>query len=216
MAYSVSSTTESEGREAQDISGRYWNANIPKEQLTEEWREYLSSISEKNKGILCQKDNDFNRLSWAEVQHLVNTNHIERFQRTSSQLRAYLEYIYYLHKKYGSVLSYVQHERLHWEDITPSGDRPFISPTDYKILYNDWPYYVDEDIKHLVVWTKFTIEDDENTGKISPGAATQVEDFITRTFCSSDGLQVERDQIVWFKNWRSLKSVHALGKVQSS
>ncbi|KAK5022502.1 hypothetical protein LTS07_009948 [Exophiala sideris] len=210
MPNSISSSAGINVLEAEDISGRYWNANIPEERWTQECPEYLNGISEKNKAILSRKDDDFNRLTWTEVQHLVNTNHIERFQRTSSQLRAYLEYIHYLQKRYGSVLSYVQHERLNWEDITPSGNRLFTNPTDYKILYNDWPYYVDQDIKHLVIWTKFTIEEDEITGKLTPAAAAQVEEFISGTFCSGEGPRVERDQIAWFKNWKSLKSVHAL------
>lgn len=151
-------------------------------------------------------------LQAASSQPFSGTNHIERFQRTSSQLRGYLEYIHYLKNKYGSVSSYVQHERLHWEDITPSGDPPFTNPTDYKILYNDWPYYIDENIEHLVVWTKFTIDEDDLTGMITPEGAAQIEEFITKTFCSGDGPKVDRDQIVWFKNWKNLKSIHALGK----
>jgi hypothetical protein len=107
------------------------------------------------------------------------------------------------------VLSFVQTERLHWENATPSGDQPFTNPSDYKILYNDWPYSVEASIKHLVVWTKFLLEDDEETDNLTPRAREEIEDFVSRTLCGEDG--VPRDQLIWFKNWRSLKSVHALG-----
>lgn len=112
------------------------------------------------------------------------------------------------------MLSYIQEERLHWESIIPSGDRPFTNPSDYKILYNDWPYYIDEDIQHLVVWTKFPIDENEATGEVTEEAKADIERLVTRTLCSGEDEEAKmgRDQIIWFKNWKSLKSVHALGK----
>lgn len=112
------------------------------------------------------------------------------------------------------MLSFIQQKRLQWDNTTPSGDKLFSNPTDFKILYNDWPYFIDEDVTHLVVWTKFLIEEDEATGEVTEGAKTLIEEFITKMFCSSDDHptgKLSRDQIVWFKNWRSLKSVHELG-----
>ena len=75
---------------------------------------------------------------------------------------------------------------------------------------------MDKDIKHLVVWTKFLLDEDEVTGEVRAETKAEIEGFIIRTFCSSDTDtvgRVNRDQIIWFKNWRSLKSVHALGKL---
>jgi hypothetical protein len=96
---------------------------------------------------------------------------------------------------------------------------------DIRILYNDWPYGVDTDIIHLVVWTKFELEDDPATGDLTPHARKAIERYVLRTFCSrvpADQvcqLQYEYDrrcglmggfQVVWFRNWKSLKSVHAV------
>jgi hypothetical protein len=95
---------------------------------------------------------------------------------------------------------------------------------DIRILYNDWPYGVDTDIIHLVVWTKFELEDDPATGDLTPHAGEAIERYVLRTFCSRVPahqvcqLQYEYDgrrelmgfQVVWFKNWKSLKSVHAV------
>lgn len=140
-----------------------------------------------------------------------------RFQRKGTALRAYREYVYDLKQRYGSVLAFIQHERLQWQDVTPSGDEPFVNPNDYKIVYNDWPYHLDGDIAHLVVWTKWVIDELPNE-EVTDEAKSQIEEFIQETFCwnGSDAkegdLRVDRDQIVWFKNWKSLKSVHALGK----
>lgn len=55
----------------------------------------------------------------------VAKNQIDRFQRTPADLIKYLRYTFGLKKEYGSVLAFVQRERLKWEDLTPSGAAPF-------------------------------------------------------------------------------------------
>ena len=55
---------------------------------------------------------------------------------------------------------------------------------DIKILYNDWPYGIDKKIVHLVIWTKFDLEDDPVTDDLTVQARRQIEDFVTRTFRS--------------------------------
>ena len=108
------------------------------------------------------------------------------------------------------MLAFVQNKRLHWENATPSGDLPFSNASDYRILYNDWPYGLEADIKHLVVWTKFLLEDDEETGDLTSKAREGIEVFVLKTFCGEKG--VPREQLLWFRNWTRLKSVHALGE----
>ena len=75
---------------------------------------------------------------------------------------------------------------------------------DIKILYNDWPYGIDADIVHLVVWTKFELDDDPDTGLSTAESQKQIHDYVQRTFAS------KVKELVWFKNWKSLKSVHAV------
>lgn len=119
-----------------------------------------------------------------------------------------MKYVYELKQEYGSVLAFIQRERLGWIDITPSNDRHFENSSDLKILYNDWPYALNPDIVHLIVWTKFPLEEDEVTDDLTIEGRREIEDFVTRTFCGEGG--IPRDQVIWFKNWKSLKSVHAL------
>jgi hypothetical protein len=57
---------------------------------------------------------------------------------------------------------------------------------------------------HLVVWTKFELDDDEETGLSTAESHEQIDEYVKTTF----GSQVK--DVVWFKNWRSLKSVHAV------
>ncbi|KAG8627127.1 hypothetical protein KVT40_004610 [Elsinoe batatas] len=106
---------------------------------------------------------------------------------------------------WGSIMNFVLKERIRWTDLAPSG-APFENPTDIKILYNDWPYGIDEDIVHLVVWTKFESEEDPSTGDLSDKGRKQIDDYVQETFRS----RFLPDHVVWFKNWRSLKSVEAI------
>jgi hypothetical protein len=93
--------------------------------------------------------------------------------------------------------------RLGWKDMNPKG-HPFQYESDMKILYNDWPYGLDPDIVHLVVWTKFELEDDVETGLSTPESRQEIEEYVQKTFGS------KTKDFVWFKNWKSLKSVHAI------
>jgi Protein of unknown function (DUF3605) len=100
-------------------------------------------------------------------------------------------------------------ERLHWgegssDDLKPKG-KPFefdgkhelvlchsfykrisngSDKEDIKVLFNDWPYGVEEGIAHLVVWTKFELEEDPSTGDLTPEAREQIEKFVQKTFCT--------------------------------
>lgn len=53
---------------------------------------------------------------------------------------------------------------------------------DVKILWNDWPYGIDERIVHLVVWTKFELEDDPATGDLTEKARREIDVFVERKF----------------------------------
>lgn len=63
-------------------------------------------------------------------------------------------------------------------------DRYDLYLADHKILYNDWPYGVEEGIIHLVVWTKFTFEDDPVADDLTPYARKEIDDFVESTFRS--------------------------------
>ena len=190
------------------IGQRYWNTNLPESKWTEECPDFLLGLIQKNLRILSEKQKDYHVLTWAECKEVVQTNRIDHFQRSPLELRRYLNYMFKLKQRYGSVLSFVQYERLQWNSISPSAEPLFTSPTDFKILYNDWPYGVDQDIAHLVVWTKFLLDDDPETGYLTTEHHDLIEDFVQKTFCDENG--VSRRNLVWFRNWKSLKSVNAL------
>ena len=116
--------------------------------------------------------------------------------------------------EYVSVMRFVVKERLGWgdnrEDVKPRGGpfeyegtghrvgsrtrerlitNHFIE--DIRIIYNDWPYGVDKDIIHLVVWTKFELEDDPTTDDLTSTARGAIESYVQDTFCS----RVPSDQV---------------------
>lgn len=99
-------------------------------------------------------------------------------------------------------------ERLKWTQWAPKSSIPFQDSADYKILYNDWPYGIDKDIIHLVVWTKFKILEDPRTGQVEDSERARIESFVYRTFCEPVGFPQER--VRWFKNPSRLKSVHSI------
>ncbi|KAJ5693143.1 hypothetical protein N7462_002566 [Penicillium macrosclerotiorum] len=190
----------------------YWLVNVPPSQWTAECPAFLRDQSPKNIQCLATPDAHYQRQNWemASLCRVLGTNRIDRFQRVPSGLRKYLAYMAQIKAEYGSVMRFVLQERLGWGDGSPEGfqprGRPFEFAEDMRVLYNDWPYGVDTDIVHLVVWTKFEFADDPATGDLTAEAREAIEQYVQRTFCS----RVAPAQVVWFRNWKSLKSVHAV------
>lgn len=191
----------------------FWNTHVPPHQQTKDCPSFLQYAfkDHRDRACLATYDKDYIRPSWADVQDLINTNQLDAFRRVPSELRRYREYTAGLTRDYGSVMNFVMQERLRWTDLTPSGAEPFSNPSDYKILFNDWPYGIDTRIVHLVVWTKFELEPEpitpENSkGDLTPKARQQINNYVDRTFGENCG----KENVIWFKNWSALKSVHAV------
>lgn len=162
----------------------YWQVNVPKHERTDKCPESLLNLSEKDRGILSTPDSEYVPQTWSEVAGFVKANRLELFQRWPSDLRRYRAFMYNIQKQYGSVTRFILNERLHWQAPVQPAGTPFEHPNDIRILYNDWPYGIDTRIVHLVVWTKFAIEEDAATGDLTDRARAQVEAFVTRTFRS--------------------------------
>ena len=58
------------------------------------------------------------------------------------------------------------------------------------------------------MWVKFELESNKTTDYLTPRGKQQIEEFVSRTFCGEGG--ISREQVIWFKNGQTLKSVHAL------
>ena len=129
----------------------------------------------------------YRRVSWPEVRKIIAANRIDAFQRVPSDLRRYLAYNWKLKKEYGSVMEFVLSKRLGWKEPIQAEGRPFEKESDIKILYNDWPYGIDEKIVHLVIWTKFELEDDPLTDDLTEKARREIDEFVDETFSRKVG-----------------------------
>lgn len=183
----------------------FWLVNVPRDQWPAECPDFLRDVGEKDRMIIGTPDSDYKRLSWQEAQEIIRLNRVDLFRRVPSDLRKYRQYTHKLIKEHGSILNFIVKERLYWPDLKQRG-APFEYPEDIKILYNDWPYGVDDKIVHLVIWTKFDLEEDPATSDLTIEARKEIDDFVNETFRS----RVEPENVIWFKNWASLKSVHAV------
>ena len=123
------------------------------------------------------------------------------------------------------MINFVIQERLHWRPLelgTPhsgpifavQNPTPFADPSDYLILPNDWPYGLDREISHLIVWLKTRLEVDSERGDLTSKARKQVNDFVDRQFVEPvKALTGSADSVLWFKNWVSLQSVPGIDHV---
>ncbi|KAK6948442.1 hypothetical protein Daesc_010208 [Daldinia eschscholtzii] len=179
----------------------YWQVNVPENERTEECPEFLRSLSVKDIGIIGTPDSEYTVSTWPEVQQIVAENRLGSFRRIPSDLRRYLEYTWKLKRDYGSVMNFVLTQRLHWEAPVKPRGKPFEFEDDIKILWNDWPYGIDERIVHLVVWTKFELPEDPVTTDLTDEARAEIDAYVQKTF----GSRIPKD-----RNWRSLKSVQAV------
>jgi hypothetical protein len=89
---------------------------------------------------------------------------------------------------------------------------PFEDPSDYRVLRNDWPYGLDSEIIHIVVWSRTIIPTDPETGDLTPSSRRIVARFIHRYFARDLGPD-GTEKVMWFKNWVALQSVRALEHV---
>lgn len=106
--------------------------------------------------------------------------------------------------------NYLIQHRLPWKPppFTYISPVPFVNPSDYKVLINDWPYGLAPGITHLVVWSKTPIPTDEKTGDVTEDSRRIIREFVQHTFV--ERLDGDSERVMWFKNWVQLQSVRAL------
>jgi len=186
----------------------YWQVNVPVDERPDSCPAYLLNLNEKDRRILATPDSEYHILSWPEVRSIIDRNRLDVFQRIPSELRRYFAFNYEIKQKYGSVMQFVLTHRLGWTLPIEAEAPPFKSPNDITVKQNDWPYGIDEKIVHLVVWTKFPLDEDPNSkdGDITDDIRNEIENYVDNTFRQRIG----KDNVIWFKNWKSLKSIHSV------
>ncbi|QUC22249.1 uncharacterized protein UV8b_06490 [Ustilaginoidea virens] len=170
-------------------------------------------LTDADKWVLSQTDQEFKRHDWEELRQVVETNNLSVLKRRPSDLRRYMAWAAETKARYGSMTQYLLCNRLpkSWGQppFTPESRVPFEKPSDYAVLLNDWPYGLEPDIAHLVVWTRTPIPTDGDKGDMTPASRALVGDFVQRYFVEALG-QGGGANVLWFKNWVALQSVRAL------
>lgn len=161
----------------------YWQVNVPSDQRPTSCPPYLQNLTDKDIEILSTPDSQYHVLTWPEVRTIIANNRLDLFQRVPSDLRRYIAYNWKVKQEYGSVMHFVVSQKLGWQHPVKAEAAPFKSPNDISIKWNDWPYGIDEKIVHLVVWTKFDLEEDPITGDLTDAARKEIDDYVKETFC---------------------------------
>ncbi|KPI39291.1 N-acetylglucosamine-induced protein 1 [Cyphellophora attinorum] len=177
------------------------------------------NLTDLDRQILAQTDEEFHAHSWDELKEIISTNRLDILKRKPSELRRYLKWSTETKAQYGSVPNYVMEERLKWNPLpstTPeTGPKfsvqdptPFANSEDYRIMPNDWPYGMEDGIRHLIVWLKGRVETEPSRGDMTPKSRQQIQHFVQKTFIDRvEGLPGPAEKVMWFKNWTALQSV---------
>lgn len=166
--------------------------------------------------------------TWTQIQYIVKSNKLELFARNEEQFHKYYQFKNDLSLQGITLTDYVLKEELEWKqsDIrsqvaaTPDQEYSTSQPQDLilyndddvKIIYNKFPYYLEDSVVHLCVWSKLTIPNDVNSpvGDISPLTKRIIERYLQKTFIDKG---VSPDDILWFRNWSKLQSVRSVSHI---
>lgn len=172
----------------------------------------LKNVSDRDRKILEAGDESFVPFSWSDLEDIVHNNQLSRLSRKPSDLLYYLQCKQRYQEEYGGVLPFIIKERLQWDavdgEIIPSNETFLGDKSDIKILYNDFPYGLEDKIVHVVVWSKAKIPNQPPKGDLTPESRKQINDYVVATF--QNHLSMPAENILWFKNWAALQSVRAI------
>ncbi|OLL24148.1 N-acetylglucosamine-induced protein 1 [Neolecta irregularis DAH-3] len=130
-------------------------------------------------------------------------NRIEDFHRRPSDLEDYLSWKREILKRYSTMEQYILKEVVEWfPSPTPKCETPFQDKDDYKITSNSFPYAIEPDVKHIVVWLKQNLEKD-SLGYLSKEVYRLVDGWVKQTFGADN-------DVLWFNNSTALRSVAGL------
>lgn len=142
----------------------------------------------------------FSKISWSEVKTIVASNDLSKLTRSPNQLLAYQRWKSQTLLHFESIEQFILHERLHWTlPIVPNSDTVFQDRSDWKCLPNDFPYGLEDNIKHLVIWLKPKLPITPD-GELTGDALKSVDRFVKEMFGSGQ-------DVLYFMNTAGLKSI---------
>ncbi|KAI8339114.1 hypothetical protein BC941DRAFT_422118 [Chlamydoabsidia padenii] len=99
------------------------------------------------------KNNDI--FTWEQVYHFVSTNQIKKIYRHPSVQNVYNQWIKETLATYGTIENYLLSTKLKFPPPSSSNDPPAVI-----ILPNDFPYSVEDGIKHILIWSQVPLDPD--------------------------------------------------------
>ncbi|SCU91723.1 LAMI_0E06986g1_1 [Lachancea mirantina] len=161
---------------------------------------------------------------WNTTVGLVRTGKLDQLVRTPRVAQQYRVFRDELARKGSSLLNNILENRLHWsgeslaglEAQYPDCDRQavafFSRPDLYAVLPNDFPYDLEADVHHLVVWSKVRIPLYKQDKDDPCAMDLVVRDKIDR-FLQHNLARYALTEFVWFINYPHLQSVKTVSHV---
>lgn len=146
---------------------------------------------------------------------IVHSNQLELLARSLEMTRRYIAFKQYLRGKNTTILQHILENELKWTDSDLIEDSlvAVMQPQHLKVIYNLFPYHFSHDVLHLCVWSKVRIYADENSpeGDISAETRQVISRYVNDQFTVP--LELDAEDVCWFKNWTSLQSVKAISHI---
>lgn len=194
------------------VNFRYTNTNT-RNMTVSVIQDLLASptVSQRDKDILAIPESQTHWQSWTDLQHVIKHNELHRLSRSASQLAEYILWKRDIESKYaGGVMEYILVDKLRWTSSMEKrpvafDEELFGDSRDVRILLNDFPYAMEKGLVHVVVWSRAAIPKEGENGDITAESRDKLAGFVKETFI--DGLGMEEDSVLWFKNWAALQSI---------
>lgn len=145
-------------------------------------------------------------IEWNEALDIISKQELSRFYRSPEIAEKYAQAKVHDDENYGGLANYVAYKQLKWDDLDPANPEFLKSNKDIKITRNRYPYYFEEDVVHLVVWTKVPIPSDSNG--VTTEARKTINEFIDSYFVKKHG--IARENLAWFKNPVILQTIPSI------
>ena len=139
-------------------------------------------MNAKDQEVLSTPQSDYSLMTWEELSGYVAKNRLDIFQRTPLDLRKYRAFNYKVIQQYGSIMNFIQTVKLKWPSPIVAKGAAFEFDEDVCVQYNDWPYGIDPEVVHLVVWTKFSLEEAGVEGDLSDAERKRIDNYVEETF----------------------------------
>lgn len=177
-------------------------------------------------------------ITWDEVSGYVKTKELYKLRRSQAETDKYHKHKENLKKKHITILQYIL-DRLQWDekeidqlnDLKYATDQQrlhaiFTKPELYKNSINDFPYYYESNVLHLLIWSKIRLPiylndttdidmfDTKNNSfpDMNPACKAVIDKFLGQTLHDKYGLTPEKDYL-WFVNYSNLQSIKAISHV---